>query len=184
MRRLRANQVSLRAPDFFFRTTHSGIRARQFGSQFGNFQDREGLTGLYVIADVDVNDLDVAGHLRVNIHILKRLELSGDGQRGADAAPLGVRDGRDAFRRTGRRMAWVASFDPRMSKPTPSQNGRHQKNEDGNPDSFLSHYLCPWQAMEPARVAIPVSRHLQNFRKGLTDGGTATALSGRGNSSF
>ena len=43
--------------------------------------------------------------------------------------------------------------------------------------------MCPWQAMGPARAAMTDSSHLQNVRKGLTDGGTATVLSGRGNSS-
>ena len=59
------------ASNFLFGAPHASIRARELRGQLGDFQDRDPLACLHMVADIDVNHLDVAGQLGMNVDILK-----------------------------------------------------------------------------------------------------------------
>ena len=92
VRRLRARQVSFSAADFLFGATYRGVGAGKLRCKFGDFQDRERLSRPHMVADIDVNHLDVAGYLRMNVDVLEWLEFSGDGQCIPHTVALGARN--------------------------------------------------------------------------------------------
>ena len=104
MRGFRALHISLLAPNLLLCAPHGRIRSGQLRRQLRHFQHRQGLPLLHVIAHIHVDFLDISRHLRVDIHILKRLELSCDRQRVVDWPALHSR-----HRRNQRITCWMLS---------------------------------------------------------------------------
>ncbi len=76
MRGLGALHIALRAPNLVLCPAHGSIGPNQLGLQFGNLQNCQRLPCFYVVADINVNRLDVSGDFRVYIDVLERLERS------------------------------------------------------------------------------------------------------------
>ena len=68
--------IALRLQNFFPGPAHSGIGPSQFGLQFGNLWNGQRLAFFYVVADINVNRLEVSGDFRVYINVLERFERS------------------------------------------------------------------------------------------------------------
>ncbi len=64
-----------------------------WATSLGNLQDGQHLSLVNVVADVDVDVLDVARHLGVQLDVLVRAELAGDGKRIGDGLALDRSDG-------------------------------------------------------------------------------------------
>ena len=62
-RRLRRGDLTLRALDFLLGMVHCRFGLIDLGHQFGNFQHRQHLSLMHVIANVDVDVLDVSATL-------------------------------------------------------------------------------------------------------------------------
>ena len=78
----------MRPLDFFFRVVNSGLGLVDLSHQFRNLQYGQHLSRVNVVADIDINIADVAGYLGVQLDILVRNELAGDGQRSGDRLAL------------------------------------------------------------------------------------------------
>ena len=80
--RHRAGDVMAGPLDFRLIALYGRFRRVHLRIQFGNFQNRQHLSRVYPVANVDKNLLDVAGDFGVDQHILIRLENSrhGDGR--------------------------------------------------------------------------------------------------------
>ena len=78
VRGFRTGEFFLRASDVLVAAAHGRFVQLKLLLQFGNFEDREKLPLRDVRSPIYVELLDVAGHLRVHIDFLVRLELGGN----------------------------------------------------------------------------------------------------------
>jgi hypothetical protein len=88
MGRLRALQVPLSPGNLLLRRSNCGVRGGELCGKFRDFEDGKRLSFFDMIADIDVNHLDIARDFGMHVDILKRLERAGDGERVAQVAPL------------------------------------------------------------------------------------------------
>ena len=142
LRRLRPLQISLRLSYLVLRGSCSGVGSGQLRRQLRYLEHRDGLPLLDVVAHIDVDRADVARDLRVYVDVLKRLELTGDPQRVAEASSLHSRDRRRRSRtrfRTTRRLGISAI----ASRPSPYCCGRNNQQSRGNDPSCLVHFQFP-----------------------------------------
>jgi hypothetical protein len=75
---LGARDLMLRAGDLVFAPAKLRYGTFQLCIQFRDLQDRKSLASLDLVADINVDVLDVAGHLGMNVYNLIRLELAGE----------------------------------------------------------------------------------------------------------
>src|SRR4029077_12416381 len=149
MGRLRPLQISLRSANLFLRCAYRSFRASQLRGQFRYFQHRDRLALPHVVTDVDINLADVTRQFRVHIHVLKRLELAGDGQRAAHVVALYARP-------RGRRYVPIRInvMDARLRRAPPEPNRyQHANGEEGagSPEPFfIGHRIILSEARRPA----------------------------------
>ena len=74
---LGAYDLMLGTGNLVFATAKLGYGTFQLSVQLWNFQNRKSLAGLYPIADIYIDVLDVARYLGMNVYNLVRLELPG-----------------------------------------------------------------------------------------------------------
>ena len=151
------------AADLFLGAADGRVRARKLRRKLRNFQDRQRLALLHVVAYVDVDRADIAGHLGVHINVLERFEFTGDCQGAADAAAFhtghggrslgGVRDG----------VIGIIRFRRRATYPAPRD--KHCGDEDyGHYEPFFSVHFCVLRGV-PDHPVLPGASavHPQNF---------------------
>ncbi len=113
MRRLGSFEVGLGAVDFFLTAATGGLVLRDLVLQLRRLEHREQLSSGDAIADVDVNRLDVAGDLGVNVDLLERSELRRQRERLGQIAAHDPGHGDDNRVRCGGRRRRVSRILPR-----------------------------------------------------------------------
>ncbi len=107
----------LGALQFVFGASHlgvaslrTGVGAAQIVAHLRHFERRQQLPLLHAVADIDIDFLDIARHLRHHIDLLKRLELRRQHEiaREIFGRYLGHRDGRNIGRGSSRGLLFGA----------------------------------------------------------------------------
>ena len=81
MRRIRALEIGLRAVHVLLGSLDAGCVLAQLILQLRDFEHRDPLAGLYAIADVHADRLQITRDLCVDVDFLKRPKFRGNGQR-------------------------------------------------------------------------------------------------------
>src|SRR4029077_10389358 len=112
---------------FLVAAPDGGLILLQLLLQFRNFQHGEKLSLLYVGSIVDIEFLDVAGNLCVDVHFLKGLEFGSDLQviRNVSSRHLHDGGGGSVRRIVGSRLVSLAASDESRGK-----NQKDKKNQE------------------------------------------------------
>ena len=93
-------------------------------------------------ADVDIDCLDETGHLRMEIHVLERLERPRNRQRVFNSAALHRRDRCDHLAGPTRGRIAIVSLCVGMAKPLPARYKRDERYNKTQNDLRFSCHTC------------------------------------------